>query len=99
MLKVGDLAIQDCSMPYPNTIYRVEEVDEHGNFRGTPVFRLAAPPHGAWKKANGWLGYLSFRKVSGNDEARPYGRLRNVRGWYAMTPHSWKRVGHNLCGP
>lgn len=58
-LQPGDYAVRD-GAGYPDTIYRVEEVDEHGNFRGTPVFRLAS--NGPWKRVGQWLG--GFRKVS-----------------------------------
>lgn len=58
-LRPGDLAVRD-GAGYPDTVYRVEEVDEHGNFRGTPVFRLAS--NGPWKRVGQWLG--GFRKVT-----------------------------------
>ena len=63
-LKPGDYAVRD-GAGYPDTIYRVEEVDQHGNFRGTPVFRMAM--NGPWKKVGQWLG--GFRKVSHEEMA------------------------------
>jgi hypothetical protein len=69
MLKIGDYAIQDCRMPYPNTIYRVEEVDECGNFRGPAVFRLTSDPTAYPTRKGQWLGYHAFRAIS-KDEIR-----------------------------
>ena len=59
---VGDIIIQDCVMPYPNTMWRVVEMDEHGNWRGFPIVRLLVTKER--KKVNTWFGYTNFRKVT-----------------------------------
>jgi len=60
-LRVGDLAIHDSKMPWPNAIYRVKEVDKDGNFRGVVVFRIAPEFP---QKIGGWLCGYVFRKVT-----------------------------------
>ena len=65
-LEVGDLAIRNCKSngltleKYPNVIYRVQEVDEHGNFRGVIVFGMAS---NLSQRKSQWLGYKDFRKL------------------------------------
>lgn len=62
--KVGELVVQQCTMPYPNAIYRVAEVDAEGNFRGHVAFRLTFPPAELLESRSKWLGYDSFRVVT-----------------------------------
>ena len=75
-LKAGDLAIQDSKMPYPNAIYRVLEVDDHGNFRGEPVFRLAIDFP---RVKSQWLGFNSFRRVTAEELCTFQDTLANLR--------------------
>lgn len=74
----GDLVVQDSTMPYPNTIYRVEEVDEHGNFRGPPVFRLTSDPKAYPLRKGQWLGFASFRTLSWEEVLFLVGKLKTL---------------------
>jgi hypothetical protein len=62
--KVGDFVVHDCTMPYPNTVYRVEELDERGNFRGPAVFRLTADAKAYPTRKGQWFGWSCFRVLS-----------------------------------
>jgi hypothetical protein len=77
MLKVGDFAVHDCSMPYPNTIFRVDEINKNGGFRGTPVFRLVQAKK-PWKKITQWYAGDAFRRVLPEELAALAGELQNL---------------------
>jgi len=75
--QVGDLVVQDCTMPYPNVVYRVVDVrpDRGGGFRGVPVFRLC---EGFPQKRTTWFAAEAFRKLEQGELSRLVARLSSM---------------------
>lgn len=77
-LKVGDLVTHDCSMPYSNTIYRVTDLDDRGNFLGQAVFRLTNNEHAYPTRKSVWYASDVFRVITQGDLVALLVRLQGL---------------------
>lgn len=77
-VKIGDFVVQDSTMPYPNTVFRVDEVDED-NFRGPVVFRLTNDSKAYPPRKGQWLSRSSFRVLTKTEIQALIVRLQTVQ--------------------